>query len=323
MKPKKLKRVVIKEELVKLTGGHITALILNQFLYWTERTNDFDEFIKEELSRDETSKMELRNGWIYKSSEKLKDELMLDLSPKTIRRRIQELIEMNYLDERNNPNFKWDKVLQYRVNINKIQDDLQSLGYFLDGYEALSKHKKDGSTNVTTQGQIVPSEGEIVHSESEIDPALLENTTENTNYNKQAGSNDVSSRKKDVLDLMFDAAKNGVSEVTAPNPDDRWLAYRGDFVKSYHTVNKYMTRVEEEEVLMLAQDENANPAIFEKACRETALNYTGKKVTVARVIEVYRYLLKNPNAEYRQFIEQKFNSNSTANETYNGIPVYK
>ena len=173
MKPKRLKRVVIKEELVELTGGHITALILNQFLYWTKRTNDFDKFIKEELSRDETSKMKLRNGWIYKSSEQLKDELMLDLSPKTIRRRIQELVEMDYIDERNNPNFKWDKVLQYRVNINKVQSDLQSLGYFLDGYESLQKQRKDSSTDVITQGQIVPSKSEIV-------PALPETTTETT-----------------------------------------------------------------------------------------------------------------------------------------------
>lgn len=35
--PRKLKRVVIKEELVILTGDHIAALALNQFLYWFER----------------------------------------------------------------------------------------------------------------------------------------------------------------------------------------------------------------------------------------------------------------------------------------------
>jgi hypothetical protein len=45
---RKLKRVVIKEELVALTGDIIEAIILNQFLYWSERVEDFDKFIMEE-----------------------------------------------------------------------------------------------------------------------------------------------------------------------------------------------------------------------------------------------------------------------------------
>lgn len=49
----KLKRVVIKEELVALTGDAISALVLNQFIYWSERRHDFDKFIKEERERND------------------------------------------------------------------------------------------------------------------------------------------------------------------------------------------------------------------------------------------------------------------------------
>ena len=43
----KLKRVVIKQELVELTGDYRAALILNQFIYWTERMRDTDKYIRE------------------------------------------------------------------------------------------------------------------------------------------------------------------------------------------------------------------------------------------------------------------------------------
>ena len=46
-RPFKLKRAVIKEELIAITGNFIEAVILNQMIYWSERINDFDNFIRE------------------------------------------------------------------------------------------------------------------------------------------------------------------------------------------------------------------------------------------------------------------------------------
>jgi len=43
MKMEALKRIVIKEELVVLTGDYRKAILLNQFLYWSERVKDFDK----------------------------------------------------------------------------------------------------------------------------------------------------------------------------------------------------------------------------------------------------------------------------------------
>lgn len=136
MKPQKLKRVPLKEELVTLTGDFVKALILQQFLYWSERVTDFDDFILEEKERLPGLEIELRHGWIYKSTEQLHDELMFgeSLSPRTVKRRLDEIVNAGYLVSRNNPNHKWDRCLQYRPDIQKIQTDLQKMGYALEKY---------------------------------------------------------------------------------------------------------------------------------------------------------------------------------------------
>jgi|LFRM01.1.fsa_nt_gb hypothetical protein len=137
--PKRLKRVVIKEEFVALTGSVEKAIILNQLLYWSERIKDFDKFITEENARKEKHGIEeiedLCHGWIYKTSLELSEETMLGKSPQTIRRHLDELIEKGWIQARKNPKYKWDQTYQYRVNIVKIQSDLFELGYPLDGYE--------------------------------------------------------------------------------------------------------------------------------------------------------------------------------------------
>ena len=76
---------------------------------------------------------------------------------------------------------------------------------------------------------------------------------------------------------------------------------------------------------MLAQEAQANPELFDKACRETALNYTGNKVTVGRVIEVYRFMQKNNGGTYKDWEQYKYGKIQPQKqiETHNGIPVFK
>lgn len=133
-----LKRAVIKEELVDLTGCYKKAIILNQFIYWSQRVKDFDKFIKEENERRDKEGYELiehNHGWIYKNSEELSSEVMLNMTCKNMRAHIKILVENGWIEERSNPLYKWDKTLQYRVNIIKIQDDLFKIGYCLEGYK--------------------------------------------------------------------------------------------------------------------------------------------------------------------------------------------
>ena len=137
----KLKRVVIKQELVELTGDYRAALILNQFIYLTERMRDTDKYIREEKERamkeDISVDISESNGWIYKSAEELNDELMVGMSKPTIRKYIKQLIEQGYIHERQNPKYKWDKKTQYRLNLYNVQLDLAKLGYALEGYSLL------------------------------------------------------------------------------------------------------------------------------------------------------------------------------------------
>jgi hypothetical protein len=148
---KKLKRVVIKEEMVELTGDYRIAIILQQFIYWSRRVEDFDRFIQEEqMRRGEKLDIPLQHGWIWKKAEDLCSECMLFVhgangekkkyTKDTIRKYIKYLVEKGWLSERDNPDPKYgfDKTKQYRVNLKKINRDLKSIGYHLDGYAEIT-----------------------------------------------------------------------------------------------------------------------------------------------------------------------------------------
>lgn len=134
----KLNRAIIKEEYVAITGDFIKAIILNQFIYWSERINDVDKYIIEEnkrLCQKGDNPIELTDGWIYKTCEELSKETMLNLTNATIRNHISKLVELGFLDERQNPKYKWDRTKQYRVNLINIIKALSDKGYHLQDYK--------------------------------------------------------------------------------------------------------------------------------------------------------------------------------------------
>ncbi len=136
----KLRRAIIKEEFVALTGNYVDAIILNQFIYWSERVRDFDKYQLEEKQIadrcDEEFTPNYSNGWIYKKAEQLSDETMLGLSSSNIRKHIQNLINKGLIIERINTKYKWDKTKQYRVQLTAIQEKLKELGYTLNDYKS-------------------------------------------------------------------------------------------------------------------------------------------------------------------------------------------
>jgi len=141
---KKLKRAIIKEELVALLGDHIQALILDKFLEWYKNDAIFNSFI-EEIPDEEIvllkemfepgylEKTRFRGEWICKSAKALKEELMINMSIQTIGNRIKDIVNRGYLERRKNPDFrKGIQTFEYRLNIPKIETDLQKLGYVID-----------------------------------------------------------------------------------------------------------------------------------------------------------------------------------------------
>ena len=136
-KATKLKRAVVKEEIIAITGDFVSALILNQLMYWSERVRDFDAFIAEENRRREQSGIDsitLSHGWIYKSATQLSDELMIGLSAQAIGRHIRTLVSLGLVSERHNPKYRWDRTKQYRVNLLAVSQAMKDKGYELQGY---------------------------------------------------------------------------------------------------------------------------------------------------------------------------------------------
>ena len=120
---------LIRKELVALTGNHTHAVILNQLLYWTQRTKDFSLMLEEEKNRETATSAESpQYGWIYKTASDLVEETMLHVDRTTLRRYLKFLVKQKWLFERSNPQNKWNKTIQYRVNVQKIQEDLIALG---------------------------------------------------------------------------------------------------------------------------------------------------------------------------------------------------
>ena len=197
-KSKKLKRVVIKEELTALTGDIVKAIILNQFIYWSERVQDFDKFISEEKSRAEQAGTEINieytKGWIYKSAEELSEETMLKMSASSIRKHLKELIDKGWLLERTNPIHKWDRTKQYRVNLLKIQNDLWELGYVLQDYKIpfsktetpFSKTKNAFSKIENEVSNLENPNSETKNQTAKNRKAIPEITTEITNKEKRS-----------------------------------------------------------------------------------------------------------------------------------------
>lgn len=171
MKP--LKRVVIKEELVALTGDYKEAIILNQFVYWSMRVADFDKFIKEEKKRCTNNGLEnnqeFTNGWIYKSAKELSEETMLGLSKSNMGKYIKNIVDKGWLYERRNPLYKWDRTKQYRVNISKLQIDLYELGYSLDGYPLLV----NDDASITPSSEIKIANFKTEHAEKTANSILV------------------------------------------------------------------------------------------------------------------------------------------------------
>jgi DNA-binding transcriptional ArsR family regulator len=189
MKP--LKRVVIKEELVALTGDYRPALILNQFIYWIERMYDADKYIKQEkeraLKEDLTVDINETCGWIYKTAEELSEELMIGMSKSTIGRYIKQLVEAGYISQRTNPKYKWDKTLQYRVNLYKVQLDLAKLGYALEGYKLLPNIEIKEDAEVEVDNKKAPTAGtvEAQNPKKQIDNNIIPQNTKKDSYKKK------------------------------------------------------------------------------------------------------------------------------------------
>lgn len=111
---KKLKRVIIKEEFVALTGDCVGAIILNQLLIYSDANDN--------------------NVTSIKISDLVQDTMLNVTLPRIIKR-INLLIDNGYIKDKTSIQNQMDSEFQYRVNFDKICEDLELQDYVLQDYK--------------------------------------------------------------------------------------------------------------------------------------------------------------------------------------------
>jgi hypothetical protein len=192
---------LIRQELVTLTGNHSHAVILNQLLYWTQRTKDFSLMTEEERNRSGNQENVPQYGWIYKTADALIEETLLQVDRTTIRRYLNFLVKEEWLFERSNPQNKWDRTTQYRVNVRKVQQGLMNLGLSLSETSlwrlenvCANSHSPSSGQNDQSNVYTFPLKKHNNHSNGQVPPKPAEtssgqNTRSNGHNTRSSGQN--------------------------------------------------------------------------------------------------------------------------------------
>ncbi len=190
----KLKRIVIKEELVALCEGDFNeALVLDQLIFWQGIINENDREIQEQINRKLKLELDigslenkLRHGWFWKTANELAEEIMNYKSRRVINRTLTSLEDKKFIQSKENMRGKWDNTKSYKVNLEYIQQELNKLGYALEGYSLnhLETPSNPKGQNVHSEGQNVHSEGQNVHSEGQnVQTVSVSNFSNHTSEN--------------------------------------------------------------------------------------------------------------------------------------------
>lgn len=142
---------LIRKEFVVLTGDPHLALILNQLLRWTHLDDNFRMYLAEEIKAKNGYTGYPYYGWIGKSLAHMREETMLKVAPATLRKYLRSLAKQGFLNERILSFKGFGRVIQYRVNLGKIQEGLSELGYPLP--KEFSKIES-GSYRISTSMEI-------------------------------------------------------------------------------------------------------------------------------------------------------------------------
>lgn len=139
--PPKDKLIIIRQSLVEICANatayksadpQCAAAILQYFIYRTDGKLDQISEYKTEVEIARKSKQDappIPELWIFKTQDELyQDDLLAHFGRNTVVYSLRWLVEVSpYLSERNNPKYSWDKTKQYRVNVEAIQSEIDSL----------------------------------------------------------------------------------------------------------------------------------------------------------------------------------------------------
>lgn len=96
--------VVLRQNLVELTGCAPSALVLGQMIYWSQRASRSD-------------------GWFWKSAKQLEVELMMLIKRRTISDLLAASVDEEWIERRKGDNPR-NRAYWYRLNTRKLQEKL-------------------------------------------------------------------------------------------------------------------------------------------------------------------------------------------------------
>ena len=128
---------------------------------------------------------------------------MVGMSKATIRKYIKQLIDMGYIHERRNPKYKWDKTMQYRVDLYKVQLDLAKLGYALEGFKLLPNIIISEEAELIEEKEKTPTFAEVEAEDfkNNLNNNIIPNSKENYS-SKSKEKEEKNSNKKEVSEVV-------------------------------------------------------------------------------------------------------------------------
>lgn len=234
-RPRKLKRVIIREEYVALTGDYKKAVLLHQLEYCQSQAYNLDRYLEEEEERlkqvGDNAGVQHKNGWFQKAAKDLSAETFLNISDSSILIHVQYFIDQGWLQERSNPKQKWDRKKQYRLDLVKLKEDLEAIGYQLEGWAI--KSLSSSSTAFSTI-ENASSKTENGNSETEDRVSVSEEQYINTS-------------SKRIKEHTHRIDQNSQSEKPfQPRKPTRAIAH-GVCVKSKYSLEEWLRYVEHEQ----------------------------------------------------------------------------
>ena len=280
----RIKKAVIREDLLSITNDYRKAIILNQFIYWSERVSDADKFIQKEnevAKSNGEEERELFYGWIYKTAEELADEVMLGLSASQIRRYISDLVDMGYISKRNNPKYKWDRTLQYRVNLVNIAKDLKKNGYPLSDYRIeIPENEKSNAHECAINNEPMKNQTQV------SEEAIPENTTENTNIDYDTDNISPTELNTDKSAIPLKGLNTSLSDErkASGKSKDKWVVTKNHIVSAMDKLGYGELADETQSAIeafryyyMMYKQKvgKAHPRLNDKAMTDTLVNFIG------------------------------------------------
>jgi hypothetical protein len=212
---KKRRKVVLREDLMELTKDINQALVLSQMLYWTEKIDDLNDLILEEnkrLAEHGQNQIEYFHGWIWKSARQMKEELFHALSEDAIQRAFVSLSDKGIFVRRRNPNFKYDRTIQYRVDLLLLRRLLKEIGIDFTDFQLDSIPHIAGSIT-----QVAPSNTPVAETIPEI---TINITTESNPLTPLAGGTETSAMASDSEDGLVSPKEDVDANAESGKSDD-------------------------------------------------------------------------------------------------------